>query len=252
MIPSSTVYTVDRGDRGVVVWAMQRGLNDVARASMAPPLVEDGVFGKRTFLAVGDFQDSTGLKRDGRFGPKTSAKMGILLSQFVTVAVPKGLLQGVIDAESGDLLGAVNRSVAGGIDCGYTQRRVLAADYGNEAVVRRAFDGLYQMNLLARSLRERHDAFFGRPGARSHERAWRLAALNHNYPYAADLISRGGTSSLSSYWTTTQDWVVAIGARFADGVAVRTPLEWCQRYALASSAHNDPGVTTQFVTAWGA
>ncbi len=252
MIPSSTVYTVERGDRGIVVWAIQRGLNDVARASTGPPLGEDGVFGGQTLRAVGDFQGSTGLKRDGRFGPKTSEKMGVVLSQFVSVAIPKGLLQGVINAESGNLIGAVNHSVAGGIDCGYTQRRVLAGDYGNEVVVRRAFDGLYQMNLLARSLRDRHDAFFGRPGARSHQRAWRLATLNHNYPYAADLISRSGTGSLSNYWTTEQSWVVAIGAKYPDGVPVRTPLEWCQHYALGSAAHNDPGVTTRFVTSWAA
>jgi hypothetical protein len=250
MIPSSTTYTVKRGDRGVVVWAIQRGLNDVGRASTSSPLQEDGVYGGETFKVVGNFQGSTGLKRDGRFGPKTSEKLGVVLSQFVSVAVPRGLLQGVINAESGNLIGAVNASVPGGIDCGYTQRRVLEADYGNEAAVRRAFDGLYQMNLLARSLRERHDAFFGRPGARNHERAWRLATLNHNYPYAADLISHNGVGSLTSYWTTPQDWVGAIGAKFTDGDSVRTPLEWCQFYALGASSHGHPGVTTQFVTNW--
>lgn len=252
MIPTSTVYTLERGDRGVVVWAVQRGLNDVGRASTSPPISEDGVFGDETFKAVGDFQSSTGLVRDGRFGPKTSAKMAIVLSQFVSVAVPRGLLRGILSAESGNLIGAVNASVAGGIDCGYAQRRVYESDYGNEAVVRRAFDGLYQMNLLASSLLGRHNAFFGRPGARTHERAWRLATLNHNYPYAADKISREGTGSLSSYWTSPQNWVISIGAKFPDSAPVRTPLEWCQYYALGSTAHNAPGVTTQFVTSWAA
>lgn len=245
LVPAKTVYLVEDGDRGMVVWAVQRALNSAGLA-----VIEDGVFGDETEQTVRRFQSATSLAVDGRFGPATSAKMATILERRVRVVVPGGLIRGVVKAESGDLIGAVNHSVVGGIDCSYTQRRVYASDYSSEAVVRRAFDGLYQMNLLGRSLRERHDTFFGRAGARTHERAWRLATLNHNYPSAADKISRGGAGSLSSYWTTPQEWVVVIGAKFADGVPVRTPLEWCQYYALWAPSHNHVGVTTQFVTSW--
>jgi len=245
LVPTQTVYTIKRGSRGVVVWAVQRALNSAGQT-----VTEDGIFGEETQRIVRRFQEATNLTVDGSFGPATSAKMAAVLGKGVSVPVPVGLVRGVVNAESGNLIGAVNASVPGGIDCGYTQRRVLAADYDDEQVVHRAFDGRYQMSLLAKSLRSRHDAFFGRPGARTHELAWRLATLNHNYPYGADKISRVGISGLSSYWTTPQSWVIGIGAKFSDGQPVRTPLDWCQRYALGSSAHADPGFTTQFVSDW--
>lgn len=246
IVPQKTDYTVEKGDLGVIVWALQRALNNWA----APAITEDGVFGDETFRKVKGFQRLQGLTEDGRFGPKTSAKMAALLGKRVRISLPAGLIRGVVNAESGNLIGAVNASVPGGIDCGYVQRRVYESDYDDLAAIRRAFDGLYQMNLLGQSLRGRHDAFFGRSGARTHELAWRLGTLHHNYPYAADKISREGLAGLSSYWTTPQGWVEAIGAKFADGVSVRTPLEWCQRYALGSAPHGDPGFTTQFVTDW--
>lgn len=247
LIPSSSVYVVQHGMRGVVIWAVQRALNQVLSD---PDISESGYFGDSTKDAVEAFQVDHGLLDDGKFGPKSSAAMALELEGRVSSPVPVGLVRGVVHIESGDLIGAVNARVAGGIDCGYTQRRVLEADYGDRAVVRRAFDGLYQMNLLARTLKSRHDSFFGRPGARTHQLAWRLAALNHNYPYAADQISRKGVSGLSDYFQNPQSWVEAIGAKFPDGAPIRTPLEWCQHYALGSTQHGDPGLTTQFVSDW--
>lgn len=249
LVPTKTVYSVKKGDRGIVVWAVQRALNDyVSEADF--PVVEDGIFGEQTHRRVLDFQNFVGIKGDGIFGSQTSPLMAKYLERRVSASLPPGLVRGVVYAESAGYIGAVNASSPGGIDCGYVQRRVYESDYGDEAVVRRAFDGLYQMNLLARSLRSRHDAFFGRPGARTHELAWRLAAMHHNYPYAAEKISREGTANLSSYWKTPASWVEAIGARFVDAAVVRTPLEWVRYYALGAPIHNHPGVTTQFVENW--
>lgn len=245
LIPPSTLYTVDRGARGVVVWALQRSLN-----MLGWTLLQDGVYGPDTERKVQQYQSSNGLTVDGRFGPASSRQMASSLEELIKTSVPVGLVRGVVQTESGGLMGAVNTSSPGGIDCGYVQRRVYQADYANVEVVRRAFDGLYQMGLLARSLRGRHDAFFGRAGARTHERAWRLAALHHNYPLAADKISTAGIGGLSSYWTTPADWVKAIGAEFADGEPVRTPLNWCEFYALGSAAHGDLGATTRYVAQW--
>lgn len=245
LVPTSTDYIVERGDRGVVVFAVQKALTDIGLTVSV-----DEVFGDETAAKVRVFQNAVNLKADGRFGPVTSSKMAAKLASQVSGTAPGPLVRGIVKAESAEVIGAVNTSVPGGIDCGYVQRRVYSADFDNLATVRRAFDGLYQMNLLATSLRNRHDAFFGRPGARTHERAWRLAALYHNYPYAAEKISQVGVDALGGYWTTPINWVEAIGAKFPDGEPVRTPLEWCQYYALGSSSHDAPGVTTQFVTSW--
>ncbi len=247
LIPAQTVSTVDRGDRGTVVWAVQRALNE---RGVPVPLAEDGISGERTQEAVEAFQGRIGLTIDGRFGPRTSEALIVLLINKAGMAVPDGLIRGAVAGESGYLIGAVNHSVAGGVDCSYLQRRVYEADYGDLEVVHRAFDPVYQVKLLGRALIYRHGAFYGRPGAQTHQAAWRLAALNHNYPSAADKISRVGIGGLSSYWRTPQSWVQGIGAKFPDGVPVETPLEWCQFYALGNPAHNAPGLVTRFVTNW--
>ena len=242
--PTETAYTVQRGDEGIAAWAVQRARNEIVQSSM---LVEDGVYGPATVRAVKTLQEREGLGVDGKFGPETSRRAAKLLEGLVVFGGPDGLIRGLVEAESGGLIAAVNTMVAGGTDCGYTQRRVLTADYDNPDVVKRAFDGYYQMALLANRLQGRHDAFFGQTGARTHLKAWRLATLDHNYPSLAQKIAQVGVGGLSSYYTTPQSWVEAIGAKFPDGAPIRTPLEWAQHYALAAPAHNEPGTTWRFV-----
>jgi len=248
LIPSSTVYSVRKEASptfNIVTWGVQKNLN-----ALGWGLATDGLFGKATHEAVRQFQSNEGLAVDGIFGPASSSSMARELERRVTADLPEGLLRGQVTGESGDLVGAVNWTVAGGVDCSYTQRRVLEADYADEAVVKRAFDGYYQLNLSARTLRGRKDTYYGKTGAPTHEKAWRLAMLSHNYPYGADQIATKGVSGLSSYWTTPQTWVKNIGAKFPDGNAVETPLEWCQHYSLGSAAHNDPGTMTKYVNVW--
>jgi hypothetical protein len=242
-VPTSTDYTVERGDQGIVAWAVQRALNEIGTFAK-----EDGFYGEQTAKIVKSVQLGQGLAVDGKFGPQTSRRFAELLEETEEVSSfggPANLVRGVVEAESGGLIGAVNASVPGGIDCSYCQRRVF--DGATQEQIKRAFDGRYQMRLLARTLRSRHDAFFGMKGARTHTKAWRLATLNHNYPAAALKIAQVGVGGLTPYYTTPQKWVEAIGAKFPDGVPIRTPLEWCQHYALAAPAHNDPGVTWRFV-----
>lgn len=248
LLPSSTHLTVDQTASGVVVWAVQRGLNE--RGGPVVPLIEDSVYGDRTRATVVNFQNRQGLLMDGRFGPKTSERLGRILAVQTAAGLPQSLLASMVLNESGFYIAAVNFSVAGGVDCGYTQRRVYSADFEDLAVVRRAFDPLYQFNLLANALVSRYAAWFGDTGAATHERAWRLAALNHNYPYAASKIAAVGVGGLTSYWTTPQEWVRAIGTKFPSGRAVQTPLEWCQRYALGNDAEGEPGQAVRLVTNW--
>lgn len=241
-IPASTIYSSERGDRGLVVWAIQRGLNSTGYL-----LAEDSDYGPVTEGVVRDFQEKHGLAADGVFGPASSAKLAWVLERAVRHTVPAGLLRGLVEGESGELIGAVSWSSPGGVDCSYVQRRVYESQFGTDAEYR-AFDALYQLNLLARRLRERKDAFYGRENVVSHERAWRLATLHHNYPYAADKLSHGEWKT--SYSTSPQDWVIRIGARFDDGTPVETPLQWCKWYSLGAQRHDHPGTMVRYVRDW--
>jgi len=250
---TSTVfnYTLKQGMSGIAVWALQRALNDIGRSRV---LLLDGDYGANTEEAVAQFQKKTsGLVPDGVAGPLTQRKIvGILADMREAVFDgPDGILRSVCQYEGGWLVAPLNWSTPGGVDCGAVQRRVVQSDFGNDAVIERAFNTRYQLNLLANSLKELHDTFIGRAGVNgNHELAWRLAILNHNYPYAAQQISKVGVSGLSSYWRTAQSWVVDAGVRFPDGAAVRTPLEWCEHYALGNRSHDDKGQAVALVTSW--
>lgn len=269
--PRETPYSLERGQRGVKVWSLQRGLNDAAAYGLA----EDGNFGPLTEQGVIAWQTTSGLVKDGVAGPRTQRALAARLlhrREAATPGLPVGLADGFAESEGGWLLAAVNWGVAGGVDCGVFQRRVAdsrglsreeydrtwptGAKFDSEAV-ERAFDTDYQASLLLRSLRDRHDAFAGRAGTlasgsmAADEKAWRLAALNHNYPEGADRLSRTPVSELSGYWTAPAAWVESIGARFPDGVSVRTPLEWCHHYAgVLNGAHGTRGSVTRYVTRW--
>ena len=244
-VPSNSLYEIEFQERGAEVFGIQRGLNGIGWG-----LTEDGVFLEETQNAVKVFQSKRGLGNDGVFGPKTSEKLVIALIKRTTVECPDGMLKGLVQGESGNLMGAVNWTVSGGVDCSYCQRRIYTADLENVDVVKRAFDGRYQMQLLAKAVKSRHDAFYGKTGANTHEKAWRLGILNHNYPYGASKIAEVGVNGLSSYWTAEQNWVIAINAHFDDGAQVTTPYGWCQFYSLGSPEHNHAGKMTKYITDW--
>jgi hypothetical protein len=247
-IPVRTVYSTDKDDQGIVPWAIQRGLNQIPPG---PPLPEDGDYGAATKAAVRAFQRKADLLDDGVFGPASSGALARRIQRKVDDGLPNRLLRSVVEGESNGLIGAVNWSVAGGVDCGYTQRRVKAAQYGEWEAVKRAFDPRYQFALLRTTLISRYATFLDREGvAGDNELAWRLAVLNHNYPYAADMISRLGTDGLSTYWRTPQQWVLNTGARFDDGSFVETPLNWCRFYSLGASKRNHKGNMVRLVDDW--
>jgi hypothetical protein len=254
MIPSTTTVALKTGMTGVVVWALQKALDDLYGITVSP----DGDFGSLTLAAVKKFQDSVDLTADGVAGPLT--QRALVQAHVATTeedySLPRGLLEGFAAAEGGWLLGAVNWTVAGGVDCGVFQRRVYSADYADAAVVRRAFDVRYQARLLASNLTSLRGIFISRAGTNdgtmnANEKAWRLAALNHNYPSGADTLSRTPVTQLSAYWRTPQEWVVNVGAKFPDGRSVTTPLEWTHLYAgLFAPSHGWNGGVTRYVTSW--
>lgn len=75
------VVTVQRGNRGVAVCAVQNELNLRQRAGTTGGVTADGVFGSETDRAVRAVQKDLGLLVDGVVGPKTWAALagGMLL-----------------------------------------------------------------------------------------------------------------------------------------------------------------------------
>ena len=250
VIPKTTPYEIKRRERGAKVWAVQRALNSLQYG----PLAEDGVYGVQTENAVIVLQITKVLFQDGVFGPQSSKSVAAEIAAAVTDEIPglpPHLLRGIVEGESGNLIAAVNWNVPGGVDCGYCQRRVVESDYGNQKAIKRAFDSRYQIKLLASGLQSRHDSFSGKTGAKTDEDAWRLATLAHNYPSAAERIVADGISGLSSYYTSPQNWVIAIGGsngplKFPDGDPITSPLDWCQHYSLGNPAHQEPGMMTKY------
>lgn len=252
-IPKTTDPSLRVGDRGIVVWSLQKALN-----AQNTDVALDGDFGPATENSVKVTQRALGLIADGIAGPRTQAGLVSLILHPLEGTVPPNLLRGFSEMEGGNLLGAVNWSVVGGVDSGVFQRRVYEADYGDDAVIQRAFDTAYQGRLLRDRLVELRSIFEPRTGTRDgyggmspREKAWRLACLNHNYPSAADRFSRTPIHQLASYWTTPQTWVTGFDFRFPDGTAVRTPLEWCHLYSgVLAGKHGHKGNVTRYVTSW--
>jgi hypothetical protein len=106
------------------------------------------------------------------------------------VDLPKGLLEGQINLESGGYLAAVNSSVPGGLDLGLTQRRVYGPPY-IEGAVMQAMDPIGSVSLSAANLWERA-ATYSTPHSLCPFNRWELAVLAHNWPVAADQFDRYG------------------------------------------------------------
>ena len=258
-LPKLTDYVLQVGDRGIVVWSLQRACN-----RLAIPTKEDGDFGPKTQestkalqrkLGV-DPQNQKALLADGIAGPATQRSLSyyICSAQEINHDLPVKLLFSKVSYESSNYLGAVNWSVPGGVDVCFSQRRVYEYEYDIEARVLAAFDAVHQIAGSGAQISSLYGTFFNtssRKGTyKKHELSLRVTVLNHNYPNLADKVSRVGVSGLSFYYTTPQSWVYRHGLKFPDGHPIRTPLEWGQRYSLGNSTHNEPGQACKLVTDW--
>lgn len=220
-------YTLKKGLNGHDVWALQINLNFLGTGLT---LVEDGAFGPMTELAAKNYQTKAGLVIDGICGPVTQRSMALKLMEKPSIdsKLPGGLLKGVVEGESGFFVGCVNWGVPPGVDCGWTQDRVEAPEF-SDARFHDAFDGKKQFSYVATMLRNKKNEYYLR--VKNHKRAWELAVLYHNWPYAAEKLARGGTLS-----TNPADWVIAIGVPGID-----SPAEWANFY-IATKTH--------YVTEW--
>lgn len=238
--PNRTIpHTLKAGAQGWPVYGLQRGLN-----SLGATIGADGAFGPVTELAVRAYQRESGLLVDGLAGRDTQWTIVQRIEHVVDglhAGLPVGLLRGLTEMESGSRLGAVNWSVAGGVDCGILQRRIIGPPF-RAADLRAAYSPAAAMDASARELTGRATTYRGYGLGR--ERAWRLALLGHNWPWAAAQLAR---------YRKLPDpdgragWVPA-GVLFPDGVRVRSRIEWCEFYALGGKHGEATGA--RYVTDW--
>jgi hypothetical protein len=223
------------------VWSLQRALNSIP--DLGVHLSEDGAFGTGTRLGVTTYQKHAELTVDGIAGAATQRRLAITLRWDADpdMKVPRALVDSLVKGESGRIMAQVTRSIPGGVDCGYTQRRVTSPF--SETFVKRAFDPPYQFRLLTDQLLGRYHNFLGYAYVQSrsdtHEYAWRLAALEHNWPYGASVLAKGSVLS-----TRSASWVPA-GAKFEDGAPVVTYRDWAKFYAMGSHSHRHRGLVVK-------
>lgn len=183
--------TLRMGDGGWDVVALQYALG-----LKAP----NGHFGETTLSRVIAAQRRLHLTDDGLVGPLTQRELclEILWPLQLQYGTPRGLSRGMIEGESGYLLG--NQSIT------YVRNGVLRADLGacqlstplhDEDAIRRALDPHHSISRLVHRLRGGgaspgepygFDDFHGRPAVGTNNRkAWWLACAGWNAPaYAVD------------------------------------------------------------------
>jgi len=231
LYPSKTFrYVLKKGMTGHEIAALQLLLNETRGEN----LTVDGDFGAKTDTAVRKLQTHFGITVDGIAGVSTQTVIGrqAIIDPPDEQNLPPGLLQGIVEGESGYAIGCVNWSVPPGVDCGLIQDRVFDPANADPMRWRVAF-GMSSLQIAASDLRVAKDRFYGKVGAKTHQRAWELAGLNHNWPAGAANLANG--KPLSTHPAT---WVTDIGVR-----GVTTPAEWAAFYIER---------VTALVTAWTA
>jgi peptidoglycan hydrolase-like protein with peptidoglycan-binding domain len=248
-IPNSSVGPLRAGDRGITVWALQTALGVHA----------DGVYGPLTQSAVESFQRAKGLTLDGKAGTlETQPALIAMLIARSDAGTPDGLARGIAQGESTLTFGAVNWSVAGGVDVGAFQRRLQLAPTPTDALIEWGFNVATQAKLVSASLIKEHNNFLGLAGTKdaykgmsAQEKAWRLAALDHNYPRVRCVWRRRRSAPCRRRGRRRRRGSRAPGTTSRTGTAVRTPLEWTHLYAgVLAGAHGTQGSVTKYVTNW--
>lgn len=247
MIEISRLYrrVLSEGMSGHEIWALQLNLNGATNAGLAT----DGDFGPKTKSAVVAFQKNQGLTADGIAGILTQRSLATKFfnAPETTFRLPRGLLYGITEGESGFALGATNFTVAGGVDLGWLQRRVTDANW-NEENITNAFDGRESMNFAAERLRTWKQRYASQPGIVSTEAAWRNSVLRWNWPSAAEHFADGTikTWQYRESWTDSNGvnhtalrymkdpamWIKAIGVP-----NVETGFQWAEHYVSSKTAY---------------
>lgn len=229
MLPARTYRrTLKLGMDGHDVWALQLFL--VAAGS---DIATDGVFGPLTLAAVKAFQKKRALTVDGIAGLMTQRSVARLVGGPYASAqkLPANLLSSIAENESSWALGCVNWDSSGGVDSGIIQDRVEWESSPTEIAESRWVEafGPSSLDRTARELRSRHDRFYGKPGAKTHQAAWELAVLYHNWPWGATELLNG--RALSEEPEPEGEWPTKLGIS-----SVTSYADWARWYIQKSTA----------------
>jgi Putative peptidoglycan binding domain len=204
------------------------------------PLAADGVYGVATADRVVSFQKNRGILADGIAGPQTQRMIAVAMREISDPdqRVPRGVIDGLVQGESTGLVDAKNWQQLGGVDLSYVQRRVTYPVV-SETAVRRAYDPPFQFAKVTEDFVADQAKYLAYPYVQSRvdkfEYAWRLAVLEHNWPYGAGQLAQGiGLSN------RTADWA-PVGSCFEDGAPVVTYSDWAKFYSMGSRTHNHRG-----------
>jgi len=210
------------GLQGWDVWALQRAL-------AIPP---DGVFGKITTAAVKHFQGEHGLAQDGIAGPVTQRDVAedLIWPVQKQLATPPGLLRGLMEGESGYILGNYTKPYADGTrDVGLMMFNLAPTRHNLEF----AFDGTLTVARAANTLANIHRDYLKL--AKNDRDAWRYAIGHHNWQaaaarYAAGTIDRWVYTSRGKQYRMSDPapWVIEQGV-----AGVRTGYDWFEHYVAS-------------------
>lgn len=209
---ASNWKTFKKGDKGWEVWAFQLNL----------PTAADGDFGPLTDAAVKKFQKDWHLFVDGIAGPATQQRLSVVNSHDSArkYKLPVGLLQGLVEGESGNYVACVSGQTSDlGRDYGAYQIHLTSP---SQSALEDAFNIFKASDRSAKVLKTQHDIYLKR--RQSERRAWELAVLYHNWPYASDQLSRG-LPIYSDGDDKPRQWIID-----ATKGALRTANEWVAYY----------------------
>ena len=215
------------------VWTIQLNL----------PVTADGLFGPLTAAAVKKFQTDQGFAladRDGIVGPQTQRALVIARSASASsqYTLPAGLLSSVSWSETGYYIPATSGlTYDGGRDYGAYQEHRLNP---SEAQLIASYRIAVAAATTAERLRRIKNKFFTGAiytAAKTHENAWKFAALYHNWQHAAERLAQGKTIYLApGSDDQPKQWIID-----ATNGRLQTPNQWVAEQIEKKTA---------FVTNW--
>ena len=203
---ASSTGTFKWGQSGWKVWAFQLNFPEIVNGTYGA----DGIFGDDTKAVVVAFQKTNRLYADGIAGPLTQEKLFLVRSDYAEklFSLPPKLLASIGKGESGYYTACVSGLTSdGGRDYGAYQDHLVNPTQEQLATAFTIADLALD---TAQNLRENKDRYYlGKKfvGAKTHQRAWELAALSHNWPYAAERLALG-LSIYASGDDVPRQWII--------------------------------------------
>lgn len=236
-------YAFKEGMTGWDVWALQVALNSHQKTF---PIIEDGIFGKQTKGCVLREQKNHHLSVvDGIIGPATQRAIVKTETNAAEISnhVPKGLLYGIAEGESGLFFAAVSGpNWNGSYDAGVIQENLSPSEVTSISNWRRGFDLKWGVTDTAKKIRKQYEIY--RPFLSTDKFAWYCAILYHNWPAAAEKKAKGRFDSWKYYAIDSSGngryygvddpayWVIS-----ASGGRLSTAREWADSYVFSKSMY---------------